>query len=360
MSKYYLIAFILAGGVSFILTPLVRQLSLKMGWLDEPNWRKINKKPIPRMGGIAICLGFAISLAVLASKEPFAHDRYRLLGLLGSALVIFLVGVEDDIRGLSARRKLFYQIIAALVACLFGYLIEKISFPFGGPLNLPFIVSLGITVFWIVGFTNAINLLDGLDGLASGVVAIIAASLCFASIKNSNPFAAILSLAIAGSALGFLRYNFYPAKIFMGDSGSMFLGFVLALISIEGAHKGATLIAMSIPVIAMGVPVVDTGLSILRRLVNGNGVFKPDKEHVHHKLLYREGSQKKAVITLYFLTASFGAIAMALSGMSGIWALFALIITALLTLRWAINSGLFDFIEEEFPSETKRNLQKRR
>jgi UDP-GlcNAc:undecaprenyl-phosphate GlcNAc-1-phosphate transferase len=346
MYKYYIAVFLIAGGISFILTPFVRRLSLKMGWLDKPNWRKINKKAMPLCGGIAIYLGFVISMILFVSKNPFTYSSHKLLGLLGSSFIIFLVGIEDDIRRLTPRRKLFYQVVAAALAFLFGFEIIKISHPFGGVFQVPMLISMAITIFWIVGFTNAVNLMDGLDGLASGVVAIIAGSLFFASLRGNNPIAAILSIGLVGSALGFLPYNFYPAKIFMGDTGSMFLGFILALISIEGAYKGATFVTFFIPIIAMGVPVIDTWLAIFRRLVKGNGVFHPDKEHVHHKLLFREGSQREAVITLYFLTASFGFIAIALSRMGGAWAFFAIVITAILTMRWAINSDLFDFIKE--------------
>lgn len=346
MYKYYLATFLIAAGITYLLTPLVRRLSLRMGWLDKPNWRKINRKPMPLLGGVAIYLGFVISMLLLISKTPFTYSAHKLLGLLGSSLIIFLVGIEDDTKGLTPRRKLFYQVIAAAIAFLFGFEIIKVSHPFGGVFQIPILISMAITVFWIVGFTNAVNLMDGLDGLASGVVAIIAGSLFFASLRGNNPIAAILSIGLAGSALGFLPYNFYPAKIFMGDTGSMFLGFILALVSIEGAYKGATFVTFFIPIIAMGVPVVDTWLAIFRRLVKGNGVFHADKEHVHHKLLFREGSQREAVITLYFLTACFGSIAIALSRMGGVWAFFAIVITAILTLRWAINSDFFDFIKE--------------
>jgi UDP-GlcNAc:undecaprenyl-phosphate GlcNAc-1-phosphate transferase len=318
-----------------------------MGWLDKPNWRKVNKKPMPLVGGLAIYLGFIVACALVLPKSPVAVNNEKLLGFLAGSFIILLVGITDDIKGLSARRKLFYQMAAALLAYISGYSIIKVSNILGGAFHAPAIISMTLTVIWIIGFTNAINLMDGLDGLAAGVSAIIAASLFFAGIRSNNIIVSLLAIGIAGSTLGFLPYNFYPAKIFMGDTGSMFLGFALSLISIEAAHKGATFVTLLIPIIAMGVPTVDTGLSIIRRLIKGNGVFKADKEHIHHKLLVREGAQRPAVITLYLLTGSFGLIAIALSRMTGIWAAFAIIITAILTLRWIFNAGFLDIPQNQ-------------
>jgi len=344
--RIYTSTFIIALSIAYILTPVVQRISISMNWLDKPNYRKINKKPMPLMGGIAIFLAFLIAIALSMFEEPFANNIDKFVGFLASSFIIVLVGFQDDTKGMSARRKLTYQIAAALVAANFGFTIIKVSHPLGGAFYAPLLVSMTITVFWIVGFTNAINLLDGLDGLASGVVAIIAGSLFFASIKINNPVSALLSIALAGSSLGFLRFNFHPAKIFMGDTGSMFMGFALSLISIEGAYKSSTLVTLLIPIIAMGIPVIDTGLSILRRLTKGNDVFKPDKEHIHHKLL-TGGSHREAVLRLYFLTACFGLIAISLAGIRGIWVILALIATGLLALRWVVNSGFLDFVDEK-------------
>lgn len=343
MLKYFITLFSVAFGISFLLTPLLRRLSIKMNWVDKPNWRKINKKPMPLLGGLAIYCGFVASLLLFSFKGPFTANTYKLLGLLGGSFIIILIGIEDDIKGLTPRRKLFYQIMAALIAYLYGFTILKVTHPLGGSFYLPVIAGMLLTLFWIVGFTNAINLLDGLDGLAAGVVAIIAGSLFFSGIRSANLTVAILSLVLSASALGFLPYNFYPARIFMGDTGAMFLGFTLALISIEGTNKGSIFVTLSLPIIAMGVPVIDTFISIVRRLIKGNGVFQADKEHMHHKLLFSEGSQREAVVTLYFLTACFGLIAIALSRMSEVWAFIAIIITAIITLRWLINFNIIEF-----------------
>jgi len=352
MYKYYILTFAIACVTSFLVTPIMRRISIAHGWLDKPNKRKMNKKPVPLLGGIAIFAGFAASIAVFTFKEPLMENFTKVIGFLGGSLIIILVGIEDDLRGITARRKLFYQIAAATIASISGFMIINVSHPLGYTFQAPLILSVVITIFWIVAFTNAVNLLDGLDGLASGVVAIIAGSLFFASIKGNNPLAAILSIGIIGSALGFLPHNFYPAKIFMGDAGSMFLGFSLALITIEGAHKGSTLLTLFIPIIAMSVPVIDTLLSILRRLVRGDGVFKADKEHIHHKLL-SGSSHRESVLRIYFLTACFGLIAISLASIRGIWALLALIATGMLALRWVVNSGFLDFAEENIEEENK-------
>lgn len=347
MYKKYLLAFSIAGGISLALTPLIKRLSLKMGWLDKPNWRKMNKQPMPLLGGMAIYLGFVIPLTLLMHQETFSANIHRFSGIMVGSLIIVVAGLIDDIKGLTAIIKLLFQIAAAVAVYVFGFTIIKVSSPFGGTFHIPEIVGMGLTVFWIVGFTNAVNLLDGLDGLSSGVVAIISASLFFAALKSQNPVMALLAITICGSALGFLPYNFYPAKIFMGDSGSLLLGFILSIISIEGAYKGATFTAVLVPVVAMAIPFLDTGLAIIRRVISGKGIMKADKEHIHHRLLFREGSQKKAVLTLYWLTLSFGLIAIALSGMKGIWAYSAIFVTILLTLRWLKNSKLLDFEREK-------------
>jgi UDP-GlcNAc:undecaprenyl-phosphate/decaprenyl-phosphate GlcNAc-1-phosphate transferase len=344
MIKIYLITFFASFGIAFLLTPVIRAMSLKMGWLDKPNYRKINKSPMPLLGGLAIFIGYVSALVMLHIIKPDFLTGQKFIGLLGSISIIAMAGIVDDILYLTPRRKLFYQVSAAIIAYAYGFSIIKVSSPAGGQFIAPDILSLFLTVIWIVGFTNAVNLLDGLDGLAAGVSAIIAMTLFFSGLRGNSPTIALLALPLAGSALGFLRHNFYPAKIFMGDTGSMLLGFSIALISIEGAYKGTSFFTIFVPIIAMGLPFADTGLSILRRMVTGQQIFKADKEHIHHKLLIIAGQQKQAVLTLYFLTISFGFIAVALTRMQGIWAFFAILITVILTIRWANSFGLLDFM----------------
>jgi UDP-GlcNAc:undecaprenyl-phosphate GlcNAc-1-phosphate transferase len=351
MITNFIITFVVAFGVAFAVTPIVRIISLQMGWLDKPNWRKIQRKPMPLLGGAAIFAGFILAILLVRLRGPIFGDLYRFWGVVICSFLIVLVGIQDDIRGLSARRKLFYQIAIAMTAYVFGFSIITISHPLGGSVQAPVWVSMFFTIFWIVGFINAVNLLDGMDGLAAGVVAIISASLFFFGVRGGNYAVAILALALGASALGFLPHNFHPAKIFMGDTGSMLLGFILAIISIEGAYKAQTFVTMVVPLVAMALPFIDTGLSIIRRLIRKKKIFEADKEHVHHKLMGQGGSQKEAVMTLYFLTLCFGLIAVGLSRMRGYWALGAIVITALLTIRWALNFRLLDFIVKKDDSK---------
>ena len=324
-----------------------------MGWLDKPNFRKVNQKPMPLLGGFAIFAAYMTALFIIRAIKPDFISAHKFIGLVGGCGVIVMAGITDDIFYLAPRRKLFYQVSAAAIAYAYGFSIIHVSHPIGGQFEAPMLLSFFLTIFWIIGITNAVNLLDGLDGLAAGVSGIVAMTLFFSGIRGNSPIIAALSLPLAGAAFGFLKHNFYPAKIFMGDTGSMFLGFMLALISIEGAYKGSTFLTIFIPIIAMGLPFIDTGLSILRRVMSGQEIFKADKEHVHHKLLLIEGQQKKAVLTLYMLTVSFGFISLALVRMQGIWALLAVVITGLLTIRWARSFGLLDFMRKEEQHEKK-------
>lgn len=342
MFKFYIIIFTISVLVSLLVTPLVRRASVRMGFLDRPNRRKVNKQPVPLLGGLAIYAAFIAAMVFFAFTRSPVLDMQKFIGMIGGSFIVVLAGIEDDIRGLSPKRKLFYQATAAMIAYLFGYSIIKLTMPFGGAFHLPDILGMGLTVLWIVGFINAVNLLDGLDGLSAGVVGIVAISLFFAAVRSDNPVMAVLSIGIAASVLGFLPYNFYPAKIFMGDTGSMFLGFILALITIECAYKGATFITLSLPVVAMGVPVADTALSIIRRVLSRKKVFTADKEHIHHKLMFMEGSQKKAVLTLYLMTAYLGLISIALSRMEGVWGFAAVSITIVLVLRCLVNLGIIN------------------
>ncbi len=349
MKPIYLTLFLIAFTISYVLTPLIRLLSIKMGWFDKPNYRKINSEPMPLLGGMAIFISYTITLFILHLFHPHLFSQQKFMGFWGSTMIIIVAGVVDDIFYITPRRKLFYQVCAASLAYVHGFNIAVISGPTGGHFAVPMFVSYLLTVFWMVGFTNAVNLLDGLDGLAAGVSAIVAMTLFFAGVRGHNTSIAILSLPLAASALGFLRYNFYPAKIFMGDTGSMFLGFSLALISIEGAFKGSTFFAIFVPIIAMGLPFFDTGLSIIRRIIMGQKIFQADKEHVHHQLLMIKGHQKNVVLTLYMLTISFGLIAVSLAGMHGMGAFVAVVITTILTIQWAKSFGLLDFFKNKPP-----------
>ena len=298
----YLLVFIIAWCIAFALTPACVKIAAKIGAIDVPeDDRRVHKKPIPRLGGLAIFLGVAISILIIV---PISK---QLIGILISGTLITLVGIMDDIHHLSAKKKLFFQIICALILYFAGIKINFIAHPFAdGYLFFPSAISCIITLVWIVGITNTINLIDGLDGLASGVTAIASFSMAYIAYMNDRPEVALITLAIAGGTLGFLPFNFNPAKIFMGDGGSLFLGMMLATISIIGPMKGAAAIATVVPVLILGLPIFDTAFAIYRRMIRGTSIMEADKEHIHHRILSKGMNQRKTVIILYALSGILG------------------------------------------------------
>ncbi|MFH1458946.1 MAG: MraY family glycosyltransferase [Candidatus Omnitrophota bacterium] len=248
----------------------------------------------------------------------------------------------DDIFDLNAYLKLMIQIGIALILINFGFEISIISKPTGDGLPLG-ILSGVITIIWIVGLINAINLLDGLDGLAAGVSGIALFFLFLAAVGMQNEPVAIMALCLLGAILGFLPYNFYPAKIFMGNTGSMFIGLVLAVIALAGFQKRTTVFTLFVPLMAVAVPIIDTFLSIFRRILKGKPIFKADREHIHHQLFKTEKSQTQAVLSLYFFTFCYGLIALSFSSFTGIYAIIALVIVALATYKWLKEWGFLDF-----------------
>ena len=302
----YVVAFTVALAVAYFTTPWVKGMAIKAGALDAPDDRKVHKKPIPRMGGIAIYLGFV--LAVLASM----HVNREIVGLLLGGTVIMMVGIIDDMRQLSAKVKLLGQIAAAMVLVAFHIRIEWLTNPFGEMLYVDQF-SVPLTILWVVGLTNTVNLIDGLDGLAAGVSTIASITILLVALQQNFWTVAILTAALAGAALGFLQHNFNPAKIFMGDTGSMFLGYMLAAVSILGTVKSAATIALVVPIMALGLPIMDTAFAILRRYRNGRPIFKPDKGHLHHRLLDLGLTQKQAVLLMYVISGCLGISAIALT-----------------------------------------------
>ncbi|HTY13049.1 MAG TPA: MraY family glycosyltransferase [Candidatus Omnitrophota bacterium] len=297
----YIPAFLIALAVTVLLTPLVQKLAVRIGAVDHPNERKVHKTIIPRMGGLAIYAGFMLALAfsVIAAKMMGRGlDGKHLLAIgLGGTLILIL-GILDDIYSLSPMVKLAWQTAVALVVVYLGVSINFISSPVNNIMELGW-VGIVLTVLWLVGMTNAINLIDGLDGLAAGVTAISAGTLFIVALRTHQIAAAVVMLALCGSALGFLRYNFFPAKIFLGDSGSYFLGFVLASASIIGVFKTTLVVALIIPVMILGVPIFDTVFAIGRRLGARRSLFSADNRHIHHMLLRAGFSQREAVMAIY-------------------------------------------------------------
>ena len=322
MLSIYGFPFMLAMFVSYVLTPYIKKLAFKIGAVDRPDNRKVHKKIMPRLGGLAIYIAFMIGC--VASME-ITWDIFGIL--LGGTLIVAL-GVADDVYQLPAKVKLLGQIVAACVLVIFDIRIEWVNNPLGGYFYLD-MLSIPFTIFWVISFTNVVNLIDGLDGLAAGVSAIASLTVILVAVQMGYFHVAILTAALAGAIIGFIRYNFNPATIFMGDTGSMFIGYMLAAISVYGAVKTAATIALIVPAIALGLPILDTAFAIMRRYVNGRPIFQPDKGHLHHRLLDKGMSHKEAVLFMYGITAVLCIGAVLWAEMDGFYA--ALIIAVIMT-----------------------------
>ncbi len=297
----YVWAFAIALVITYALTPLVKRFAIKIGAIDKPDARKVHHGAIPRLGGLAIFLGYMGSVLF---NVP--HD-HQIFGLLLGSIILVIVGIWDDVKQIEAKTKLMGQIIAAAVLVAYGIRVDFIELPLVGMVYLKY-WSVPLTIFWIVGFTNIVNLIDGLDGLAAGISFIACIALGVMTIQLGQTELACVALALAGATVGFLRYNFNPAKIFMGDTGSMLLGYTLAAISVMGTVKTAAAIALVVPAIVLGLPILDTLFAIVRRKISGQPIFKPDKGHVHHRLLAHGLTQKQAVLMMYAVTALLGGV----------------------------------------------------
>ncbi|HIY32463.1 MraY family glycosyltransferase [Evtepia sp.] len=329
-------ALVVALLISFIATPVVKSLAHWVGAIDVPkDNRRMHKHPIPRMGGLAIFLGFLLSALIFVPMDE--ANRGMLLG----AVVIVILGIFDDIYALPALPKLLVQIAAALIAVLHGNVIQVLSNP-----NLlsenPYwslgSLAIPLSVIWIVAITNAVNLIDGLDGLAVGVATISSLTMLVIAMLVSDGMVALMMAALAGGCIGFMPYNMNPAKIFMGDTGSTFLGFVLAVVSIQGLFKFYTIISFAVPFLMLGLPLFDTCFAILRRLAKGQSPMAPDRSHVHHRLIDMGFSQKQAVAILYVVSAILGLSAVVLTT-SG--ALKAMVLLCALCLAGLVSAKIF-------------------
>ena len=321
------LAFFVSIGVVLIITPGVIFLAEKTGAVDKPDERKVHKKPIPRIGGIGIFLAFILSMIIIGIMVNLGRQNlHEVRGLLISGTLMFLVGIIDDYKNLPAKIKLLGQILAAAVLVVgFDVRVDFVTDPFGDYIYLEWI-SIPATLFWLVGLTNTVNLIDGLDGLAAGVSALAASTIFLVAMEQHYFLITILTTALAGSAFGFLFYNTNPARIFMGDSGSLFLGFMLAAISIVGVMKSAATIALIVPILALGIPIFDTTFAILRRYLGGQPIFKPDKGHLHHRLLRLGFTQRQAVFLMYVISTVLGLSAIALTEVSAQIAVVILIV----------------------------------
>jgi UDP-GlcNAc:undecaprenyl-phosphate GlcNAc-1-phosphate transferase len=311
LTGIFLGTFLFALLSAFALTRYVRDFANRRGWVAAPSQeRHLHSSPLPRIGGVAIFLSFyccAGLAAIWAIRHPDLHSP-RFLHTMGTILLpaalVFALGVYDDLRGVGPYFKFSVQAIAAIMLYAGGLRIVNIPVVFGVH-NLPWYVGLLFTIIWVLGITNAFNLIDGLDGLAAGSALFSTMVAFVVSVLNGPPLVEIMTIALAGAILGFLRYNFNPATIFLGDSGSLFIGFVLSALALYGAQKAPTIVAVAIPVVSFGLPILETAISILRRLISGRPIFTADREHIHHKLLQHGLTHRQVVILLYGVSAGF-------------------------------------------------------
>ncbi|HEY9699790.1 MAG TPA: MraY family glycosyltransferase [Trichocoleus sp.] len=338
---YHIAAFFISVVVVLLTTPIVKRIGLKSGYVDKPGGRKVHQSPMVRLGGVSIFLGTLVALLVVWWTGGFGilppHKEYEIWGLTIGGLAFFLVGLADDLFSLSPLTRLLLQAVIASGAWLAGVQIEFLSIPSVGLTSLPMWVSLPVTVIWLVGMANAINWIDGLDGLAAGVSGIAAVVMLIVCLFMDQPAAALIAAALAGGSLGFLRYNFNPAQIFMGDGGAYFMGFTLAGIGVVGLVKSVTTAAVLLPYLILAVPILDMSAVILDRLRNGKSPFTADKRHLHHRLLKAGLSHRAAVLFIYSLTLWVGTLALAFSGIpSGLT--YAIAATALLSYTgWQVK-----------------------
>lgn len=337
-----LIPFVATFFMALALTPLVIKFAVKIGAMDVPkDERRVHKVAMPLMGGLAMYIAVVIGMILFLPK-----DRKYIAILIGATLIL-ISGIKDDIKGTTPKEKLVYQLLAAGIVIWGGVNIDFITNPFGqGSFDLRWL-AIPITIFWIVGITNTLNLIDGLDGLAGGVAFISSFSFMLVAIKMGQGSIGVLAALLAGACLGFLPYNFNPAKIFMGDTGSLFLGYMLALISIEGALKSVATIAMIIPIIILGVPIFDTTFAIFRRLLKGQSIMAADKSHLHHRLLEKGYSQKKTVLILYAISGVFGLFAVLVSKANSSQAVWMSAILFVIALFFAFRLGMFSSKSKE-------------
>lgn len=300
-----LLSFVCAFLLAFLSTPFVKKLAKKIGAIDIPkDKRRMHTDSVPLIGGLAIFLGFLVSTVF------FAEIDIKIIAILSGALIMVVLGVFDDKYALGAKFKLMIQIIAAAIPVIAGVRIERIILPFlkSGGIEFGWL-AYPITILWIVALTNAVNLIDGLDGLAAGVSAIASFSMFLIALMQGNYVIAVMSAALVGACCGFLPYNFSPASIFMGDTGSTFLGFVMASLSVLGLFKIHAIISFAVPFIAFGIPIFDTSFAIFRRIKEHRPIMSPDRGHLHHRLVDMGFSHKQAVLIIYAICIVLGAVA---------------------------------------------------
>ena len=327
----------IAFGIVVLLTPAVGGMARLLGAVDRPDSRRLNRRPIPRLGGLAIFLGIIVpSLAFLDLSD-------EMRGVLLGAAVATVVGAVDDFRGLTPPTKLAGQVFAAAIPVAFGVWIDHVTFPFLGVVDIPAWIGVPLSIFWIVAVMNMVNFLDGMDGLAAGVCAIAGSTYAVLALSLGKADAAIISAIVAGACVGFLRHNFFPARIFMGDSGALCLGFILASISIQGLLKTASTVVLLLPLLVLAVPIVDTSFVVARRLKYRQPIYGADRSHLHHRFLDIGFSQRRAAVTMWLWCASLAGAALATrfvpfraGGEWHLWETLAVVGIALFALAFSV------------------------
>lgn len=350
--RHYLVLIATAAIVTIAVTPFIRWWSLRRGLVDYPGGRKVHTSPISRLGGVAIFLGVMASVAMQVIGEwrfgwgggfiDGGPPGVNLIGVLAGIVVMFAVGVVDDLTELRPGAKLAGQVVAAAIVVASGLRIDYVGDPFAGGLVQLGLLAIPVTVIYLVGFANVINLIDGLDGLAAGVTGIAATSLLVLAAQGNRLDAAALAAAVIGACLGFLKFNFNPASIFMGDSGAMFLGFTLATVSLLGVMKTTAAIALAVPLLIIGVPIFDTASAIVRRIRHKRPIQEADKGHIHHRLLGRGFDQRQTVIIIYVWSAALSLGGYAVRYAPGSIKLAALLALFVITAFMAYWLGLYE------------------
>jgi UDP-GlcNAc:undecaprenyl-phosphate GlcNAc-1-phosphate transferase len=362
----YIITFSLAFIISFLATPIARKIAFRFDVVDIPkDDRRMHNKPIALLGGLAIVTGFAISLVFdLVTSSNIIATFKEFKGLIAGIVIIVFMGILDDKKRLSPKAKLAFQLAAAITVVLISDTkISVLTNPFGKPEHLEFhpVVSYFLTITWIVGITNAINLIDGLDGLAAGVSSISSLSLFFISMLRDDlispqiaVYTALITAALSGATLGFLPFNFNPAKIFMGETGSAFLGFTLGVISIQGVMKSYAAISIAIPVLVLGLPLLDALFAIIRRIVTRKPVMQADRRHFHHRLMDMGLSQRQSVLIMYAVSGALGLSAIVLADrgvLSAIILILAVLIFAAGGTKYMNSSCVDEYMKDHDKSQ---------
>lgn len=319
---------------SLLLVPQVARLAIKIGAVDQPNARKVHKKVMPRMGGLAIYVSFFV---VLFLWESFSRE---LMGLFLGGTVLVIVGIIDDMKDIPAKVKLCGQILAACIVVASGVRVEFMTNIFFGGMFPLSAFSAPFTVLWIVAIINAINLIDGLDGLAAGISVISAATMAIVGYASGQYMMASMAMILIGSTLGFLKYNFHPAQIFMGDTGSMFLGYNLAVFAVLGFAKSFTLLSLVPPILVLAIPILDTLFAIIRRKMNHKPIFKPDKHHLHHCLLNYGFSHRDTVLIIYTVSAILAICGLIMTYLNSTQGICLLTVISVLIIYGAMKLGV--------------------